>query len=196
MIDFLIRELREIVDGPLTFIQIGTAASPINLPLGTAVIVQDAVAYQPDFDNFTPDNPFTYQIFANPVQAASAVVAAIEAGLRFIRVPDEVGRVASTPSFTAGIAAYPAPDGINFKTDQVLEKITDVCGPIASLEMDTYPLLWMSRRATGLPIWSGCVSLVGSDLKGNVLPADEIEKRLEDIARVMLAQLAALQSAR
>jgi uridine phosphorylase len=196
MVDFLLHEVRAVVDGPLTFIQIGTAASPSNLPLGTAVIVRDAVAYEADFDNFTAENSCPYRIFAKPVSAASAVVAAIEAGLRFIQVPFEIGRVASGSSFTAGIAAYPPPEGFDYKTGELLQRIVEKCGEIASLEMDTYPLLWMSARATREPIWSGAVSLVGSNLKGDVLPPEEILKRLDAVGTVMLAQLAALQGAR
>lgn len=194
MIDFLIRELRAVTDGPLTFIHIGTASSPANLPLGTAVIVRDAVAYQPDFANWS--GPCPHQIFANPVPSASAVVAAIEAGLRFIQVPHVFGRAASTNSFATGLAALPAPAGIDFKNGALLQRLTDACGEIATLEMDIYPLLWMSRRATGEEIWSGSVSLVGSNFKGEVLPDADIESRLVEIAKVMLAQLAALKGAR
>jgi len=194
MMDFLLHELRRVVTGPLTFIQIGTAPSPINLPLGTAVVVRDAVAYVPDYENF--ESPSPYKIYATPVKSANPVVAAVEAGLRVLQIPYEFGRVASSPSFIGSISAHSDKTGLDLKTDGLLERVTAQCGPIASLEMDTYPLLWMSLRATGDAIWSGAVSVVGSNLKGEVWPEEQIKERVVAIGAVMLAQLAALQSAR
>jgi uridine phosphorylase len=190
-IDFLIRELRAITEEPLTFIHVGVCASPADLAVGTAVIIRDAVAYQADFDNW--DAPCPYQIFAKPVPAGSVVIAAIEAGLRFIQAPHAFGRAASSTSSAAEIAA---PAALDFKTGGLLQRLTSVAGPIATLDMDTYPVLWTSRRAAGEAIWSGSVSLVRSNRQLEVLPEAEIEARLVDIAKVMLAQLAALKAVR
>jgi hypothetical protein len=128
------------------------------------------------------------------VPAASAIVAAVEAGLRVLHIPYEFGRVASSPSFTAGVAVLPL--GFDFKADGLLETLLQTCGPIASLEMDTYPLLWMSLKATGQEIWSGSVSVVGSNMKGEIWPDEKTAKRVIEIGKVMLSQLAAFHNAR
>jgi uridine phosphorylase len=192
--DLLLHELRSAVTGPLTLLQIGTAPTPMNLPLGTAIVVTDAVVYQLEFDNFLKCAASPYRIFAKPVRAASAVVAAAEAGLRVLQLPYEFGRVASSSSFTAGIAAPPM--GFDFNAEGLLYRIIQACGPISSFEMDTFSLLWMSLAATGDEIWAGAISVIGSNLRGDVWPAEKIRDRMLVIGKMMLAQLAALQNAR
>ncbi|OHT04547.1 hypothetical protein TRFO_27925 [Tritrichomonas foetus] len=197
MVDFLVRELRTINKGPLTFIELGSAPTGSDIKIGTPVVVNDAVAFQIDFENFDKDIP--YHIFKKPVPANAATVAAIENGLKTAKIEYVNGRVASNPSFCAGInAPTPQSGGIgafNFKTDGLLELLEKECGKIASFEMDAYPLLWTSLRATEKDsIRSAVVSVVGADLKGNVISEDELNKKLLAVAPVLLEQLGNLQA--
>lgn len=199
MIDFLVRELRRITKGPLTFIELGSAPTGSNVALGTAVVATDAIAYELDFDNFTPDNKSPYTIYKKPVPADPAVVKAIENGLAGAKIDYTNGRIASNPSFCAGICAPTPQSGglgaFNFRTDGLLERLEKECGKIASFEMDAYILLWTSLQATEKhSIRSAVVSVVGADLNGKVLPEEEIHKKQLSIAPVLLEQLANLQA--
>lgn len=202
MMDFLIRELRAITSGPLTFIHLGSAPTPDpEIALGTAIIAKDCVAYQVDFEKAHTDDECPYQFFKKPVATSNAVVAAIEAGCRFIQVPYAFGRFASNPSFNAGVCAPSQESGgvgpFDFKTKGLMEKLEAECGKISSLEMDTYPLVWTANRAAEKnSIWTGAVSIAGSNLKGEYLPTEKIEELLLKVAPVLLAQLGALQQAR
>ena len=76
----------------------------------------------------------------------------------------------------------------------LLERLEKECGKIASFEMDAYALLWTSLQATEKhSIRSAVVSIIGADLNGNVLPAEEIHQMQLNIAPVLLEQLADLQ---
>jgi uridine phosphorylase len=200
MIDFLLREARRITTGPLTIIHLGTGATASSAPLGTAIIAEDAIAYGLDFDYFPPENPLPYQIFVKPAPATPAVKVAIEAGLRFLQYPYVIGRFASTESFVAGIAApTPASGGLgvfNFKADGLLAALTEKAGEIASLEMDTFPLLWLSTKAVAGDVWAGSVSVAGSNLKGEYLKDEDVLERILKIGPVLLSQLEALRAAR
>lgn len=200
MIDFLVREYRAITTGPLTFIQLGSAPSPIGLELGTVVVVKDAVACQIDFENFTNDNPSPYKIFDEPVPSDNVVVAGLEAAMKVAQIPYKVGRVCSNPSFSAGVCAPSFASGgtgaFDFKTDGLMERITKECGEIDSLEMDTYPLLWTARRAAKNDISAGAISVVGADLNGKVYNENELHSKLLQIAPWILQQLGAIQESR
>lgn len=199
MIDFLVRELRRITKGPLTFIELGSAPTGSNVSLGTAVVATDAVAYELDFDNFSPENKSPYTIFKKPVPADPNVVKAIENGLAQAHINYTTGRIASNPSFCAGICAPTPQSGglgsFNFKTDGLKERLESECGKIASFEMDAYPLLWTSLQATEKhSIRSAVVSVIGADLNNKVLPAEEIHNIQLKIAPVLLEQLGKLQA--
>jgi len=199
MIDFFIREVRAITTGPLTIIELSTAPTPKDIPLGTSVIIKDACAYEIDFENFTADNPCPYRFFKKPVPSNSTVFAGIEAGLKVSNIPYVCGRVASNPSFSAGVCAPTKQSGgigtFDFKTDGLMDKVNEELGDIASLEMDTYPLYWTALRSTNKDIAVGAVSIAGSNLKGDVMPYEEVHKRLLLNASVLLEQLGYLQAA-
>jgi uridine phosphorylase len=197
MIDFLVREVRTITKGMLTFIQLGDAPTSADIPLGTAVNVKDAVAYELDFNEFSKDNKCPYRFFKKPVEANSKVFEALQEGLKNAGIPHAEGRVASNPSFSAGINAPTFKSGgtgaFDFKTEGLKDIVEKEMGPIATYEMDTYPLYWIAGREVNHEIRTGCVSVVNSDLKGNVLPADELRKRQVEVAKVILEQLGKLQ---
>ena len=194
MVDFLIRELRAVTQGPLTFIFLGTAPTPSDIPLGTAVVARDAVAYELDFENFDRECP--YKFFKKPVPAAPSVVDSIVNGLKAAGLPHVVGRIASNPSFCAGVCAPSKESGgvgpFDFKTDGLMAKLEGECGKIDSLEMDAYLLLWTSLRAVDKNISSGVVSVIGSNLKGDVLDVTKIRESMLTIAPVLLEKLGEL----
>ena len=197
MIDFLVREVRAITSGKLTFIQLGAAPTPAKLELGTAVNVRDAVAYELDFNEFTKDNKCPYKFFKKPVNCDDAVFQVLNEGLKNAGIKQAEGRVASNPSFSSGVNAPLFKSGgtgaFDFKTEGLVEKVIQEEGPIATFEMDTYPLYWIAGREVNHNIRTGCVSVVSSDLEGNVLPADELRKRQVEVAKVILEELGKLQ---
>ena len=199
MVDFLIRELRRIIEGPLTFIQLGAAPAGKGVELGTAVISSDAVAYEIDFDNFTPDNSSPYRIFKNPVKADEKINELLENGLKKANIKFVKGRICSSPSYCAGICAGSVQSGamgsFDFRTNGLLERVEKECGNITSFEMDSYILLWTSLRAvSNNPIRSSVVSIAGADLDGHVLSDEELNKKLLAVAPVILEQLGNLQA--
>jgi hypothetical protein len=84
----------------------------------------------------------------------------------------------------------------DFKTGGLLNAVVKECGPIISLEMDTYPLLWTSLRSVAKDISSCAVSVVGSDLNGHFLPVEEIHTKLLQVAPVLLTALGELEAAK
>ena len=76
-----------------------------------------------------------------------------------------------------------------------MNRVNEELGDISSLEMDVYPLYWTASRATNNDVAVGAVSIAGSNLKGDVMPYDEIHKKLLLNASVILEQLGYLQSA-
>ena len=197
MLDFLLREIRAITTGKLTFIQLGEAPSPSGVPLGTAVNVKDACAFEIDYMNFNKESECPYRIFAKPVESDGAVFEALQEGLKAGGIKTQVGRVASNPSFVSGVNAPTAKSGgvgnFDFKSDKLMEKVTEKCGTIATLEMDTYMLYWTALREVRNEIKTGAVSVVSADMDGNVLPDEELLKIELDVAKVILEQLGKLQ---
>jgi hypothetical protein len=84
----------------------------------------------------------------------------------------------------------------DFKTGGLLSALTEKAGQISSLEIDAYPLLWVSAKEVAKDIWNGSVRVAGSNLKGDFLPSEEIFADIIKIAPALLAQLEALRGAR
>ena len=197
MIDFLVREVRRITEGKITFIQLGAAPSN-TLPLGTAVNVKEAVAYEIDFNEFSKDNQCPYRFFKKPVPADSVVFEALNKALKAqADIKSVEGRVASNPSFSAGVNAPSFKSGgtgaFDFKTEGLIDKVEKEEGPIATFEMDTYPLYWTALREVNKNIKTGCISVVNSDFKGNCLSQEELRKKQVEIAKIILEELGKLQ---
>ena len=197
MIDFLLREIRAITTGKLVFIQIGEAPTPLDIPLGTAVNVKDAVAFEIDYNEFKPENKLPYRIFSKPVPANQTLFNIISESLKITSIPTIEGRTASNPSFVAGLNAPLFSKGgtgaFNFRTEGLLEKLVKECGEISTFEMDAYPLLWTSLREVDNNIDSAVVSIVSSDFKGNILKDIELQNRQLEVAKIILDQLSKLQ---
>ena len=196
MIDFLLREVRAITKGPIQFIQLGSAPSN-SVPVGECVNVSECVAYEIDFNNFNSNNACPYRFFKKPIQADPKLLKGLEGGLKAAGIKFTNGRVASNPSFSAGVCAPTFKSGgcglFNFKTDGLEAIVEKELGSISSYEMDTYQLYYTSQRETNKLISSGCVTIVNSDFKGNALNEDELTKKQLQVAAVILDQLAALQ---
>lgn len=197
MLDFLLREVRAITTGKLTFIQIGEAPSPSGIPLGTAINVKDAVAFEIDYENFTPDNDCPYTIYAKPVNADETVFKSLAEGLNKAGIANKEGRVASNPSFVSGVNAPTFQSGglgtFNFKVDKLYNKLNEKCGPISTFEMDTYMLYWTALREYQKNIKTGAISVVSADMEGHVLSSEELLKRQLEVAAVVLEKLGELQ---
>ena len=197
MLDFLLREIRAITTGKLTFIQLGEAPSPSGVPLGTAVNVKDACAFEIDYMNFKKESDCPYRFFTKPVEADSIVYNALQEGLKASGIPTTSGRVASNPSFVSGVnAPTKASGGIgsyDFKADNLMAKVTEKCGTIATLEMDTYMLYWTALREAHHEIKTGAVSVVSADMDGHVLSSEDLLKRQIEVAKVILEELGKLQ---
>ncbi|EAY16342.1 hypothetical protein TVAG_359510 [Trichomonas vaginalis G3] len=197
MLDFLLREIRAITTGKLTFIQIGEAPSPSGLPLGTCINVKDAVAFEIDYGNFTPENDCPYTIYAKPVKADETVFNLLAEGLKKANLPAQEGRVASNPSFVSGINAPSVQSGglgsFDFKTEKLMKKLNEKCGTISTFEMDTYMLYWTALREFQKNIKTGAISVVSADMDGHILPTEELIKRQVEAAKVILEKLGELQ---
>lgn len=191
MVDFLIREVRAVTRGKLTYVFLGSAPSPINLPLGTVVNLKDAVAVEIDFANFE-ESALPYRIFSKPVPADSELSRFIAEGVELVD-----GRACSCPSFCNGICAPKKESGgvgpFDFKSEGLLERVTETCGQIASLENDIYILLWTALKSSDASIRIAALSVVGSDLQGNVLPEQDLIQKQKEIASTILDKLGALQ---
>lgn len=192
MIDFLLRELRRITKGPLTFIELG-AAPVISGELNEAIVSKDAVAVEIDYDNFA-QKELPYHLFKKPVPADEGLVNDIKKKLEKEGIKYREGRILSNPSFCAGISAPTLESGgvgcFDFKTKGLLEYVQKEAGPITSLEMDAYPLLWTSLRATDKNIKSAVVSLSAATLDGKLMEDADINKSLLEIAPKLMSILA------
>lgn len=196
MIDFLLREVRAITKGPIQFIQLGSAPSS-NVTVGECVNVSECVAYEIDFNNFSSNNACPYRFFKKPIPADPKVLKALEEGLKTAGIKYTNGRVASNPSFNAGVCAPSFKSGgcgqFNFKTEGLESIVEKELGKISSYEMDTYQLYYTSLREANKLISSGCVTIVNSDFKGKVINEDELSKKELQVAAVILDQLAKFQ---
>ncbi|EAY14084.1 purine nucleoside phosphorylase, putative [Trichomonas vaginalis G3] len=192
MIDFLVREVRTITKGKLTFIALGAAPSPAGHALGTAINIKDAVAYELDFNTFNAENPTPYRFFKKPVPADETLFNALNEGLKAANIPHVEGRVASNPSFISGVNSADI-NGFNFKKEGLLQKVEAELGKIDTLEMDTYPLYWTALREVNHDIKTAAISIVNSDANGHALPVEELRKRQVEVAAVILEQLGKLQ---
>lgn len=180
MIDILLREVRRITTGKLYIVLIGIAPSPSNLSVNAVVNVVDAVAFQLDYQNFQRENP--YQFFTQPYAADPVLSQKILIGLKMGGFNVREGRVCSSPSFVAGIAA-PKDLPLNFKRDKLLSELQQKCGQIATLEMEAYPLFWLASRSSDSSIAVAAVSVVGSDLNRDLIQNVDALKSLVKIGR-------------
>ncbi|KAH0787628.1 purine and uridine phosphorylase [Histomonas meleagridis] len=191
MIDFLLRELRRITKGPLEFIELGEATN-IDAELGEVIVIKDAVAAEIDYENFS-ESDLPFHIFKNPVPANAELISDINAKLKEANIKSKEGRALSCPSFCHGVSAPTLESGgvgcFDFKNKNLLSRVQEDAGPINSLEMDVYPLLWTSLRSTEGNIRSAAVSVTAATMDGKFLEDEAIIKRMLELAPILMGIL-------
>lgn len=194
MVDFLIREIRAITIGRLFIVLIGTSPTPSSITVGEVVNIQDCVGYQLDYDKFNSSS-FPYQ-FLDPLKPDEELYTHILYGLKLGGFNAREGRNCSSSSFVSGLNEESkenfghSKSQFDFKSKSLLKKLQEKYPNILTFENDVYQLFYLASKSTDQSISCAAVSLVGSDMKQQVIDDIELLKKEMRIARAVFSKFA------
>ncbi|KAJ1959096.1 hypothetical protein IWQ62_004748 [Dispira parvispora] len=157
MMDFFVREIRAVVDGPMAILRLGSCGSTDVAGVGDIIVPTEAVAVTRHYDYFqnptaSEDKPYHISL---PVTADATLVSGVMARLSALVGTEHVhsGLNATCDSFYSSQGR----DDANFidANEKVLSHLKTVYPQLVSLEMETFMLYHLARTAQPLVLPQG-----------------------------------------
>jgi len=180
MMDFLVRESRAIVDGPLVIIRLGTCGTPVaDIPVGSLVVAKSSVLVRRNPDGFGSvprGDPYSFSL---PVPATEDLCHQIFEELKSKETEDHpifCGRNATADTFYSSQGRVdPTFDDRNENLiDSLVREIPD----LISIEMETFHLLDLAR-CSKIPISAGAAAIVLAQRRSNKFLSNDEKHFLE-----------------
>lgn len=187
MMDFLVREARHVLQGPVAVARLGTCGSR-GLRPGTVVVNSASIYVYQHLDAWLGDAGEPYRI-SREVPAHAELSALVEANLRQTDCDVDRGLNASCDTFYATQERYDP----NFD-DRNLGLFDDPrLSHLKSIEMESYFLFHLARCASSrAPIAAAAAAIVCADrLSGEVIQAAKLKAVEAEAGRAVLSALAA-----
>ena len=183
-IDFVVRELRYCVEGPMAIVRFGTCGTPDeNISVGDFGVTTDAIVVQRNPDAFRKgaSKDITPYVYSARIPSCEALGNLIEEEAKKLMPAEKVhrGLTASADSFYSSQGRVdPAFDDRNANViDEMLEKYPD----LKMIEMESATLLDLADVAVEKVYASACAIILAQRKKNDFLSHDE-KHRLEVIA--------------
>ncbi|KAJ1652014.1 hypothetical protein IWQ61_007550 [Dispira simplex] len=163
MMDFFVREIRAVVDGPMAILRLGSCGSTDTAEVGDIIVPTEAVAVTRHYDYFqdptapsSGDKPYHISL---PVAADATLVSGLMSNLSVLLGTEHVhsGLNATCDSFYSSQGRNDA----NFidANENVLTHLKTVYPQLVSLEMETFMLYHLARTARPLVFPQGRTSI-------------------------------------
>eukprot|EP01089_Gocevia_fonbrunei_P014196 TRINITY_DN3831_c0_g1_i1.p1 TRINITY_DN3831_c0_g1~~TRINITY_DN3831_c0_g1_i1.p1 ORF type:complete len:315 (+),score=82.98 TRINITY_DN3831_c0_g1_i1:181-1125(+) len=195
MMDFVVRECRAIVDGPMYMLRFGTCGTPqVNIPVGSFVVAKSSVAITRNLDSFleenAEDNPLKHYNLSKPVDSNEEIVQILKEKLDKTGKPTFVGSNASADSFYCSQGRI----GKHFedKNETLVDAVLNVHPDLSALEMESYHLLHLARCSKG-SVKAAAATIVLAQRKTNDFLSSAAKVEMEKLGgKACLETLAAL----
>ncbi|EJD48995.1 purine and uridine phosphorylase [Auricularia subglabra TFB-10046 SS5] len=160
MVDFMVREIRECVDGEMAIVRLGSCGSLLDIPVGSLVVPRASVAVTRnyDFDFTVPEevkqNGAPYRI-SKPAYPDPGLHDAIFDALQSAKPADYKGRILGDTINASADSFYSSQGRITAFPDHNTQLIEHLVGSVegaATLEMETFHLFHLAS------IWSASSS--------------------------------------
>lgn len=184
MMDFAVREIRAITEGPLFLIRLGSCGTPSqDIPIGTLVVAEDSYGITTDYDAYHAGKnalpfKFTHTLAADPSLHNKLVEALIGNS-----VPVVTARDATTDSFYGSQGRLD--DNFDDRNDSLMDRMLAEHPHTGSLQMETYHLFHLAKLneyAKGSMIRVAACAIVLAQRKSNDFLSNERKHVLEEKA--------------
>lgn len=189
MIDFAIREVRAITEGPLSIIRLGSCGTPLShIPIGSLVVADQSFCMTTNYDAYHQNKPsasvFDYFHFTSPIKPTASLHKML---VTFLSKKDDLFSTVEATDSTADFF-YSTQGRIDDQFDDqnadLLDTILGVYPNIGSLQMETYHLFHLSKlseytaTAKG-PINVAACAIVLAQRKKNAYLTNERKHEIE-----------------
>jgi len=178
MMDFLIREGRHIVNGPMCVIRLGTCGTPKDgIPLGAVVVADQSACLQTNYDM---DDTLPYRISkfvpGDPV-ICHQLTEALKSNIMGFQVIE--GNDLTTDFFYSSQGR--SDPNFNDKNEQLLDYITKNYPAVSSIQMETFQLFKLAAICNK-PIHAGACAIVLGQRTTNKVIDNDSKHALEKMA--------------
>jgi len=188
MMDFMVRESRAILDGPILIVRLGTCGGiQPNLKLGNVVVVDQAVQITRNPDKFGTDE--LYQI-TKPIKSDKDLTACLYSNLenQLITSKPELGINCSADTFYASQGRVDS--NFDDRNSHLVENLTKIVPGVKTLEMETFHLMDLARSSFGVIKASACAIILAQRSSNEMLNFDLLHKIEIEAGQACLSTLA------
>jgi len=185
MMDFMVREAIQVVEGNMCIIRVGTCGTPNSeIPVGTVVIARDSTCCTTNYDAFHENNhngnhdnsQRDYYNFTSTLTVNEELINNIQNNLNTGGVDNVIGSDITSDSFygSQGRVINYFEDHNETLIDNILEKYPSTC----SIQMETFKLYHLSKICTKNIDCAG-VAIVLAQRKSNQFLTNEKKHEIE-----------------
>jgi len=197
MVDFMLREARAIIDGPMVVIRLGTCGTPNpNLAIGSIAVAKESVMCYQKFEQFYSDEikepkALDYYHLTKPIPCDEVLTELLFENLKEC-VPDRVIHRCldvSTDSFysTQG-RVDPSFDDRN---ETLVDDIVAIYPDVGSFQMETYHMCHLAARSRNTMSVAACCIILAQRRSGAFLTNEEKHALEHTCGEAVLRTLAA-----
>jgi len=183
MMDFMIRESRHIVDGPMCIIRLGTCGTPRNdVEVGSVIAVKSSVCVTSDFDALHNNDchKIPYHI-SKPVQSDDVTFSLLCSSLKS-HVKDYAVVEASDVTTDSFYGSQGRIDTFfNDHNETLIDHIVQVYPDTGSIQMETFQLFHLTKLSKN-KIQSGACAIVLAQRRSNKFLDHDSKNKVERMA--------------
>jgi len=195
MIDFMIREGRHIVHGPLSIVRLGTCGTPKqDIPVGTILVANSSVSVITNYDAYhsdgTNENSLPF-IISKPIKPDQKLTQALKKCLEESVVNHKVMEAMDVTCDSFYSSQGRLDPSFNDRNSNLVDTLLEKYPDVGSLQMETFHMLHLARLSTVNIETAACV-IVLAQRRSNEFLDMESKHQLEEMSGI--ACLRALQS--
>lgn len=190
MMDFVVRECRAVVNGPMVVIRFGTCGTPQeNVSIGSISVADQSVLIQrnPDFwqEPLSPDNGATITNPSKPYFISRPVKSDRElSNLLFKKLGDSLGPEVTVRGTNATGDSFYSSQGRHDphfvdENGSLLDDLVDRHPDIMTLEMETFQLLHLAKCSDASMVRGAAATIVLAQRRSNEFLDNDHKSRLE-----------------
>ncbi|KYQ91549.1 uridine phosphorylase [Tieghemostelium lacteum] len=180
MMDFLVREGRYVVNGPMAVIRYGTCGSVTNVPVGSLAIAKDSVLIRRNPDYWHPSKPSNISPYDISLPCESDPELFENLRSEFVSQYGEERIVTGTNASADSFYSSQGRIDPNFddQNDKLIDQLIQTHKNIKTLEMETFQLYHLATRSVA-PIKAAAATIILANRLSNDFLSNEEKTKLE-----------------
>jgi len=181
MMDFLVRETRAVIEGPMVVLRFGTCgALQQSIPIGSIVVADTSILIRRNPDHWSP----TDSTSTRPYDFSKSVSSDLDLSkLLFDNLQDAVGPVVVRGANATGDSFYSSQGRFdpNFTDDNktLFDDLLSSYPDMSILEMETFQLYSLARCSVNKDIKVSAATIVLAQRRSNTFLSNEVKHTLE-----------------